>query len=407
MLEVVNVNEALKIIKENIFAEKKAIEKVDFFDSLHQLLAEDIKAQEPLPAFNRATMDGYAVKAKNTFGSSESMPALLSLVGEVSMGETASMFLKDGEAVAIATGAMVPEGSDAICMVEYTEVLGAGNLAIYKPVAPGENLVNKGDDLNTDELVFYKGEIISPRHIALFAAQGLKKVKIYKKSVVGIISTGDELIDISTIPSPGKIRDINSYALSALVHERGAISKRYGITKDNKESLKDILILALKECNMILISGGSSVGERDVTAEVISHLGNPGILFHGVSMRPGKPTIFGIVDGTPIFGLSGNPASAMISFDILVRPALHTRSGLPLAKKKIVKAKLTRNLPSAQGREDYIRVLLKKEKDELWAEPLLGPAGLLSPLIKAHGLLKIDQNLEGLKENQLVEVSLL
>lgn len=406
MLEVLTVRQALQVMESNISSEEQEAEKVSILESLNRISNADIKATSALPPFNRSSMDGYAVKAQNTFGASESMPALLQVTGEILMGSPPPSSLQEEETMSISTGGMLPEGSDAVVMVEYTESLGASDIAIYRPVAPGENVLLAGDDLKAGEILLKQGERVSSLHIALLAAQGSSEIEVLKKPVVGIISTGDELVDINTLPSPGKIRDVNSYSLAALVHEAGAVARRYALVTDDAASLKDVLTVAVNECHLVLVSGGSSVGTRDITAETIASLGKPGVLFHGVSMRPGKPTIFGIIENIPVFGLSGNPSSAMITFDILVKKAIFYKTGLPWREKLMVEARIARNLPSAQGREDYLRVALESREGVLWAVPIFSPAGFLMTMLKTRGLVKIEQNLEGLKEGQTVKVVL-
>ncbi len=406
MLEVLTVKQALKVMESNIEREEQRVEKVSILESLNRVSAADIRATSALPPFNRSSMDGYAVKAKDTFGASESMPALLKVTGEILMGSPPPSSIQEGEAMSISTGGMLPEGSNAVVMVEYTEDLGAGEVAIYRPVAPGENVLLAGDDLKEDETILKQGERVSSLHIALLAAQGVSELEVLKRPLIGIISTGDELVDINVLPSPGKIRDVNSYALAALVHETGAVARCYGLVNDDAASLKNVLDMAVNECHLVLVSGGSSVGNRDITAETIDSLGKPGVLVHGVSMRPGKPTIFGIIGNIPVFGLSGNPSSAMITFDILVKKALLYKTGLPWREKLEVEAKIARNLPSAQGREDYLHVVLENREGVLWAVPIFSPAGFLMTMLKTRGLVKIEQNLEGLKEGQMVKVQL-
>ncbi len=346
MLEVVTVAQALEIIKGQITQKKEIIHK-PFLEALNGALAEDIKAPGSLPAYNRSAMDGYAVLARDTFGASESMPSLLTITGEVPMGQAPKSPLQPGLAVAVATGAMLPEGSDAVVMVEYTEKLDDRTLALYRPVGPGENVLLKGDDIRADQVMFKEGERLTPRHVALLAAQGLEQVPVLTEPLVGIISTGNELVDVGAKPGAGEIRDVNTYALASLLQQAGALPRLYGIIKDDAASLREALSRGLRECSMLLISGGSSVGAADYTAEVISSLGTPGILFHGVSMRPGKPTMFGILGEVPVFGLSGNPASAMVTFRLLVEPALYYRFSIPPQQKIFLPARLTRTLASA------------------------------------------------------------
>jgi len=384
-------------------------ETVFLEEALGRVLAEDISASEDLPGFKRATMDGYAVKAKDTFGASESAPIWLKVIGEVKMGEIPEYKLNRGEAVKIYTGGMLPEGADAVLMLEYTQIIDEETIEVLKPVAPLENIILADEDFKKGELILKKGHRLRPQDIGVFAAFGLNYVLVYKKPTVAIISTGDEVVPITKKPKLGEVRDVNTYTLSALVKESGGIPLPMGLVKDDLNLLKKICKKAIESADMVLLSGGSSIGIRDFTLEVISSFPDSEILCHGVAISPGKPTIFARVKQKAIWGLPGQITSAIIVFMVLVKKFLQWISGeteIILKEFKTIKAKMEVNIASAQGREDYIRVKVFKKNGIYFAKPILGKSGLINTLIKADGLIKIDLNAEGLDKGEEVEVIL-
>ncbi len=373
-----------------------------------RFLAEDLKAPEDLPAFARATMDGYAVRARDTFGARESEPVILRVTGEIPMGHAPKDSLRPGEAMRIATGGMLPKGADAVVMVEYTEEIGT-LVEIRRPVTPQENVIQPGEDVKAGEILFSSGTKITTGCLGVLAGLGITKIKVRRQPWVGIISTGDELVPPEELPPPGKIRDINTYTLAAGVEEAGGKVRSYGLIPDEEEALSRTIQKAFEENDVVLVSGGSSVGTRDFTLNAISRLPGAKILAHGIAVRPGKPTILAQAEGKAVFGLPGQVASALLVFYLLVRPLLlHLQGGkgkdlfLPQTK-----ARVTRNLPSAQGREDYYRVKLFWKEDELWAEPIFRRSGLISSMAEADGLLKIPERSEGLYEGEEARVFLL
>ncbi len=373
-----------------------------------RFLAEALFAPEDLPGFSRATMDGYAVRAKDTFGARENEPVILRLKGEIPMGEAPKEALQPGETMRIATGGMLPEGADAVVMVEYTEEIGP-LVEIRKPVTPGENVIQKGEDIKAGEILFPQGTKLTTGRLGVLSGLGLTRVKVRRFPKVGIISTGDELVSPEETPPPGKIRDINTYTLAAGVEEVGGRVKLYGLIPDEAETLTQIVKKAFSENDVVLISGGSSVGTRDFTLKAISKLPEAEILAHGVAVRPGKPTILARAEGKAVFGLPGQVASALLVFYLFVRPLLLHLQGaqdedlfLPQTK-----ARITRNLPSAQGREDYYRVKLLKREGVLWAEPIFRRSGLIFSMAEADGLLRIPERSEGLYQGEEAEVFLL
>ncbi|MBU3948587.1 MAG: molybdopterin molybdotransferase MoeA [Proteobacteria bacterium] len=374
-------------------------------DTQGRILAENIIADSDLPPFSRSTMDGYAVQASSTFGSSDENPAYISIAGQIAMGESPSFSIKQGEAARISTGGMLPNGADSVIMIEHTETLNEQTIEIYKSIAPGHNVIEKGEDFLKGSLILPKGRKIRPQETGLLAAFGKEKVRVYKKPVISIISTGDEVVPVSQIPASGQIRDINSYTLSGQVKEAGGIPLTFGIVKDNYKNLSDICRKALFQSDMVLISGGSSVGARDFTIEVLTDLPDSEIIVHGISISPGKPTILARSGKKAVWGIPGHVVSAMVVFTAVVKPFIEKISGnTSWYKMPAVSAKLSRNVASAQGRTDYIRVRLAEKEGILWAEPVLGKSGLINTMVKADGLIKIGINTEGLEKGTMVEV---
>ena len=375
--------------------------------SLGRVLAEDVKSPVDLPGFDRAIMDGFAVRARDTFGASPGAPAYLKLAGEVEMGEAASVAVSPGEAARVSTGSMMPEGADAVVMVEYTDFLDDETVEMVRSVAPGDHVVGKTEDLRKGELMLSRGHIIRPQDIGALAGVGITSVKVSRQPRVAIISSGDEIIPPDETLKAGQIRDINSYSLACLAEQAGGVPIRLGIVRDDFESLKTCLTEGLEKAEIALISGGSSVGARDVTLDVIRSFDGAEILVHGVSIRPGKPIIIAEVDGKYLFGLPGNPVSVMVTFDLFVGFLVKLLSGArqPVWELRYVKARLNRNIASAPGREDYISVRLIESEDSMMAEPVLGRSALISTMVKADGLIKIPLESEGLEEGVEVEVS--
>ncbi len=382
--------------------------RLSLLESLGRFLAEDVRAPEDLPPFARATMDGYAVRARDTFGARENEPVILNVIGEIFMGKAPTFSLHPGEAARIATGGMLPKGADAVVMVEYTEE-NEGLVEIKKPVAPYENVIQPGEDFREGAKIFPAGEKITPAIMGVLAGLGITEISVRGQPRVGIISTGDEIVPPQTIPAPGKIRDINSYSLFGAVQEAFAIPKLYGIVPDLEEKLFQTLERALKENDLVLISGGSSVGVRDFTLKAISKLPGAEIICHGLAVKPGKPTILAKVGNKAVFGLPGQVASALLIFYLLVRPLLLHLQGAQkkyLFLKKIL-AKAGRNIPSTPGREDFLRVRLEFSSEGLFVYPIFRKSGLISSMVEADGFLRIPENVEGVYAGEWVEVYLL
>jgi molybdopterin molybdotransferase len=378
--------------------------------SVGRILAQEIISSIDLPEFSRATMDGYAVQARSTFGASESMPALFTITGSVEMGEVPAVSVKPGQAVLIATGGMLPHGADSVVMIEHTQRLDEQTLEVFKTSAPLQHVMEVGEDLKKGEKVLSKGTLIRPQEMGVLAALGQTQVPLFKKPVVAIISSGDEIIPIEQVPKLSQLRDVNAHTLSGLIRMSGGIPLHLGIARDSFDELDRLCREALAEADMVLISGGSSVGTRDFTLEVLQGLPDGEILVHGVSVSPGKPTILARSKDKPVWGLPGQVTSAMVVFHVMVRGALEKIGGRredELGKRLEVPAVVSRNLASVQGREDYVRVRLIRNGDQLYAEPILGKSGLIHTMVKADGLIRIDRDSEGLDKGSPVKVILI
>lgn len=373
--------------------------------ALGRILAQEIRAPLSLPTFARSTMDGYAVRAADTFGASEGLPAYLEVIGEVPMGKPAGMAVGKGQAALVHTGGMVPPGADAVIMVEYVQRVDARTIEVLRPAAPGENTLRVGDDIRMGEAVFPRGHLLRPPDLGALAALGIVQPIVYRRPRVAIISTGDEIVSPDREPSPGQIRDINTYTLSALVERCGAEPVAMGIISDELLRLRESAERALAAADGLVISAGSSVSTRDMTAEAIGSLGKPGILVHGIAVRPGKPTIVAAIEGKPVFGLPGNPVSAIVVFDLLVRPAIYRIAGCtrPPEPRRAI-ARLSHNIASTTGREDWVPVRLETRSGELWADPVFGESNLISTLIRADGLARVPLDKHGLAAGEAVEV---
>lgn len=383
-------------------------ETVPVDQSCSRILAGDITAGDDMPGFRRATMDGYAVNASSTFGASESNPAWLDIQGTILMGEVPDFSISHGQAARISTGGMLPQGADAVVMIEHTEPVDEKSVEIYKSVAPLQHMIDASEDFSKNQIVIEKGSLIRPQEAGLIAGLGFEQVDVYKTPKIGIISTGDEIIPIDQKPAPGEIRDINSYTLAGFIKEAGGEPILYPIVNDDPAKLKTSIEKALDETDMLLVSGGSSVGSKDYTIEVLSSLPETKVLVHGISISPGKPTILASSGNKPVWGLPGQVASAMVVLKIVVVPFLNRLQGYSADNREvIVPARLTRNISSAQGRRDFVRVSLSKLEGGFEATPVLGKSGLIRTMIHADGLLEIKEDLEGVEKGSVENIILL
>jgi molybdopterin molybdotransferase len=397
-------------------------ETIDVPVALGRILAEDIVAPHPLPEFRRTAVDGYAVRAQDTFGASDSLPAYLTVVGEVPMGDAPAFELSSGQCALIHTGGMLPANADAVVMLEYTQSAKENEIEVMRAVAQGENVIDVGEDVAEGQIVQTKGSLIRPAEIGGMMALGVMQVSVVRRIIVGLISTGDEVVHPAQTPRPGQVRDVNSFTLAALIEKSGGIPKGYGIMPDQFETLRAATAHALSECDVVLITAGSSASTRDITAEVIHSLGEPGVLVHGVNTRPGKPTILGVCNGQAVIGLPGNPVSALVNGYLFVVPVIEALLGLSAKPKPTLLARLTVNVPSQAGREDWWPVRLLRPDPlpagadstsfpeapvEYHADPIFGKSNLIFSLAGADGLLRIHPDATGLSAGEMVEVILI
>ena len=389
-------------------SQRAPVETVAAVEALGRVTAQAIHSPEALPAFPRSTVDGYAVRAADTFGASDSLPAYLRVAGEIRMGQAAPVAVEPGAVLLIHTGGMLPPGADAVVMVEHTQAFGPGEIEVLRAVAPGENVLQVGEDVVEGSAVLPAGHRIQPQDIGALLALGLADdLAVRRRPRVRIFSTGDELVPPATRDlSPGQIRDINNGTIRALCLRAGADARSLGIVPDDAEALYTTLAGALPDADLLVITAGSSVSARDMTAETINRLGAPGVVVHGVAARPGKPTILAVVDGKPVIGLPGNPVSAMVMFSLFGIPAIAHLMDAEAPLQVRVSARVAANVPSAAGREDYIPVRLVERDSEQWAEPVFGKSNLIFTLVGAGGLLKVPLNTTGLRAGAWGEVIL-
>lgn len=406
MIKVKSVSETMEII-DSMFAEMDVNAELVHIDSASgRICFEDVFSGEDVPAFNRSSVDGYAVISKDTFGASDSMPSQLKLCGEIVMGEMPSNALTENECYYVPTGGCIPERADAVVMIEDAEDYQDGYIYINKSVAPGTNVVYKGDDIKLHELAIKKGTVLQPQHIGVACALGIEYIKVKRKLKAAIISTGDELVS-SFEPEKAKgakIRDINSHTIFAAVAKKGWDAVQYGIVGDNYDDIMNITKRALDKCDIVLISGGSSVGTRDLTAKVINDLGTPGVLIHGIAVKPGKPTIIGKVGEKAIVGLPGHPASAFMIFNHFVSKLMDKLYGAGTKAVPSVKARLVSNYPSNAGREEFVPVKLTTDTAQIIALPLFGKSAMIKILSSSDGYFIIPRDCEGVVKDQIVEV---
>ena len=385
---------------------------MDSDQALGRVTASPVLAPHPLPEFPRTTVDGFAVRAADTYGASESLPMYLNLIGEVPMGAAPNFELDSGSCALIHTGGMLPPGADAVVMVEYTQSARPKEVEILRAVAVGENVIEIGEDVRLDQVVILAGTRLRPAEIGGLMALGIAQVDVARKPLVGIISSGDEVVPPQQRPAPGQVRDINAYTLSAVVMEAGGETRMYGIVADTRHAMQAAAERARRECDLVVITAGSSASTRDLTAEILDGLGKPGVLVHGINTRPGKPTILAVCDSVPMIGLPGNPVSALVNTYLFVVPIIRTLLGEQPRPDAIRPARLTINLPSQAGREDWVPVkLISSIEGEpsgvMLAEPIFGKSNLIFTLARADGLLKIPADANGLAAGEIAEVYLI
>jgi len=405
-LKLTDPEQALKEFLDSVPGSPTA-ERIRTEQALGRVLLNDVVAPSPLPPFARTTVDGFAVQASDTFGASPGLPSYMDVAGEVLMGTVPELKVEKGKAVLIHTGGMLPSGADAVVMVEDTQSISDSELEVLKPVAAGQNVLQMGEDVQPGDVVINGGTRIRTQEIGGLMALGFTEVEVAESPRVAILSTGDEVVPPAEEPEPGQVRDINSFTLSALVERAGGKPVRYGIIPDNAQDLETIARQAHAEHHMVLITAGSSVSERDITADVIAELGKPGILVHGIALRPGKPTILSLCDDVPVVGLPGNPVSAVVVAGLFVTPAIRKLQGLRGPEWiSAISASLQTNVSSMAGREDWLPCRLVVTSDGLEAEPIFGRSNLIFTLVRADGLVRIPAASTGIDSGERVEVRL-
>lgn len=392
-----SLENAIRIIDEN----SKPIDRketVGIKEAFGRVLAKDIVAEMNIPPFDRAAMDGYAVKAEDTFGAGQFKPKKLKISGKIHAGEVSKKKVEAEKCIQVATGSPMPEGADAVVIVENTEL--AGNaVKIFKPVYPGSNVSTEGIDIEIGETVLRDGELLNSARVGVLAALGLKTIKVYEKPKIGILSTGNEIRKIGKKLKPGEIYDANSYTISSVVAENGGIPLNFGIFMDKKEEIRKGIKRAIKS-DIIILSGGSSVGERDILFDVAESLGK--VLFHGIAVKPGKPTLCGIVDEKLVLGMPGYPTSCLINSYIFIQPLLRKIARLPKKDRNTVKARISRRIVSTPGRHHYLTVKIENGS----AIPVFKESGSITSMSRADGYIEIPPEVDLVEKGEIVEIRL-
>lgn len=399
MLEVKTLAQVSQIINDRFGGLRTDSQSLPLHAALGQRLAEDVLATAHVPNFNRSTVDGYALISADVFGCSESIPAILKVAGQSLMGEHSQLKLARGECVYVPTGGEVPDGADAVVMLEHAEDFGDGSIGVMKASAPGSNLIFKGDDLKPGQVIYRQGKRLAAADIGTLAALGLAQVAVRQAPVMGLISTGDELVEAGKPIRMGQIRDVNEPMLQACLAQCGAQAHPFGIIKDDAPAIRAAMLQALPDCDALIVTGGTSVGIQDALPGIITELGE--LLVHGVAAKPGKPTIVGEIGGKPVFGLPGNPVAAFFMFLVLVRPLMESMQGGQSQETRLM-LPLARTVPSNHGREDLLPVRLSDGQ----ALPVIGKSGLITTLANAEGYIRIPREREGVQQGELVEVIL-
>ncbi len=389
--------EAKRVIDANIKPIART-EIVNIDDSSGRVLAEEIVATLSTPPFDRAAMDGYAVKARDTFNSSQLNPKVLDLVGELHAGETPQKRINTGECIQIATGAMIPRGADAVVMVEDTEEENK-KVKVFKSGYPKANVAQKGEDIKEGDLILRHGFVLDPGKIGVLASQGINQIRVYEKPKVAIFPTGEEVGEVGKTLKQGQVYDINSHTISSVVKGNGGTPIRFGIVGDDPEEIKSAIAKALKS-DLVVISGGSSVGERDLLFDVLQNLGE--VVFHGIQVKPGKPTIFAMIQGKPVLGMPGYPTSCLINTYLFLLPAIRKMAHLPPRRGESVEARLSRRVPGSVGRRQFLTVKIEGSQ----AVPMFKESGAITSIAEADGYIEIAENIDLLEKGEPVTVTL-
>lgn len=396
--KLVSIEEATRTLFENLRMQRLKTVKVPLPEALGRVLAEDIRAEEDLPRFDRSAVDGFAVRAVDTFGASQFRPKTLKL--------TSAKEIKDGEAKQVWTGNPLPEGADAVVMLENVKRLN-GEIEVWTAVTPGENVSKRGEDVAKGQIAVKAGTRLKPHHLGLIASLGVAEVKVYERPKVAVLATGNELVEAGQKLGKDQIFEANRLIISSLCRELGAEPVDLGIAKDDVEEIFKRIRLGLEKADMVVTTGGTSVGEADLVPAAANRLGKPGVIVHGVAMRPAMPTALAVVDGKPVIILSGNPVAAMFGFEVFARPLILKMLGLKDEPRPLAEAKLTRRISTALGRKTFVRVRVFMRGGQLFAEPISARgSGIISTMVRANGYVVVPENREGLEEGEMVQVHL-
>ncbi|PZC45934.1 MAG: molybdopterin molybdotransferase [Chloroflexi bacterium] len=405
LLKLITPSAALDLILQSVLEIEVGTEKVATSKSLGRVARQSYHSKSTLPAFNKSSVDGFSVRAQDTFGASDSLPQYITVVGEVPMGKEPQLEISEGQSAIAYTGGMLAKNADSVIMVEYTNSVDTETIEVTKPVAKGENVVFAGEDIKPKDKIIVSGHTIRPQDIGALSALGINELQVSLRPKVAIISTGDELVPAESDPKLGQIRDLNSHTISALVNQAGGVPCQIGIFKDDYELQLSAAKQAIKDCDIIVFSAGSSVSNRDLTVKVFEALGEPGILAHGIAIKPGKPTILGLAKNKPLIGLPGNPVSALVVADLLLKPVIRSLMGdMNPSFRHEISALLTSDIPSRSGREDHVPVKLEQVKGVLSATPVFGKSNLIFTLVKSDGTVCVPTDIAGLYKGQTVTV---
>lgn len=404
LLKVKTIKEMKEIIRENFSTLKLNSESISIHKGLGRILADKVISKINVPHFDRSVVDGYAVKLSDIQGASQGIPGFLSIVGEVEMGVETTDVLNQGETLYVPTGGMIPKGTEAVVMIEYTEKLGEKDLAVYTSAGRHENLMLIGDDIGIGEQIFEEGHGLRPQDIGVLSALGYLEVEVYRLPKIAIISTGDEIIRPGEEPKPGQIIDINTPALEAMTNKLGGEVVYCAYAEDSLKDIKEKVEDALRVSEIVILSGGSSMGEKDYTHEVIENLGE--VFLHGLAIKPGKPTILGSVENKPVIGLPGQPASAIMVYMIMLKEFLKIFYRQDPFKYSTIQGTLMENVHASPGRRTFQTVLIKEDEGEIQVYPTYGKSGMITLLSYSEGYIEMTENEEGKNRGDLVEVTL-
>jgi molybdenum cofactor synthesis domain-containing protein len=405
--KLVSLEEAKQILAQSFTPKPVGKERVSLFEAHNRVLATDVTSPLNVPMFDRSTVDGYAVKSVDTFGADEDKPVALKLCGQVNVGETPKVKVQKDTAAQIVTGAPIPEGADSVVMVEYTVQEGE-TVMVHSAVSKGENVMKAGSDIRKDETILKKGTALLSHEIGVLAAVGIDRVEVFKRPKVAIFSTGAEIVEPGKPLPPGKIYDINAHTLSAAVAECGGEPLNLGIIEDQTDQMSVALKKALSVANVVITSGGVSVGPTDIIPKVLNTLGKPGVVVYGIAIRPGKPTTMAVINGKPVFSLPGHPTSALLIFHLFVRPVMAKMAGKGIEPPIIVQAVTSERLFPAKGRRTFVTVTLKRGRSgKIVASPVpTGLSGAITTLAKADGFTEIHEDQQFVDAGETVTVQL-